>query len=146
MFQKKGPFTSLSFWLLVSLTLYLSPIREIRVSKQHTRNTASWEVGIGERSKVRVGGKVKVGDKCLGDWHLPPNVYFSCTCPNFSLFKWMNHCMSECISEHYNCVGTCDGLSFRAVTSVPCALLFQHLARSAIGVAHDDRAALFAAD
>ena len=35
--SKKGSFTSLSFLLLVSLTLYLSPIREIRVSKQHTK-------------------------------------------------------------------------------------------------------------
>ena len=54
--------------------------------------------------------------------------------------------MSESISEHDNCTGLCDGLFFRAVTSVPFALLFQHLARSAIGVAHDDRAALFAVD
>ena len=37
--------------------------------------------------------------------------------------------------------------AFRAVTSAaPFALLLQHLARSAIGVAHDDRAALFAVD
>ena len=61
--------------------------------------------------------------------------------------------MSECISEHDNCTGLCDGLSFRAVTSATCALSLQHLAlslqhlaRSAIGVAHDDRAALFAVD
>ena len=54
--------------------------------------------------------------------------------------------MSERISEHYNCTGLCDGLFFRAVTSAPCALLLQHLARSAIGVAHDGSAALFAVD
>ena len=62
--------------------------------------------------------------------------------------------MSESISEHYNCTGLCDELFLRAVTSVPCALLLQflaqslhqHLARSAIRVAHDDRAALFAVD
>lgn len=55
--------------------------------------------------------------------------------------------MSESISEHYNCTGLCDRLFLRAVTSVPFALsLQQHLARSAIGVAHDDRAALFAVD
>ena len=30
----------------------------------------------GERSKAKVGGKVKVGGKYLGDWHLPPTVYF----------------------------------------------------------------------
>ena len=55
--------------------------------------------------------------------------------------------MSESISEHDNCTGLCDGLFFRAVTSAPFALsLHQQLARSAIGVAHDDRAALFAVD
>ena len=55
--------------------------------------------------------------------------------------------MSESISEHYNCVGLCDGLFIRAVTSAACApSLQQHLARSTIGVAHDDRAALFAVD
>ena len=59
--------------------------------------------------------------------------------------------MSESISEHYNCTGLCDGLFFRAVTSAvtsaaPFALLLQFLARSAIGVAHDDHAALFAVD
>ena len=62
--------------------------------------------------------------------------------------------MSESISEHDNCTGLCDGLFFRAVTSAahfavtsaPCALSLQHLARSAIGVAHDDHAALFAVD
>ena len=59
--------------------------------------------------------------------------------------------MSECIAEHYNCTGLCDGLFFRAVTSAVTspalfALSLQHLARSAIGVAHDDRAALFAVD
>ena len=30
----------------------------------------------GERSKAKVGGKEKVGGKCLGDWHLPPTIYF----------------------------------------------------------------------
>ena len=30
----------------------------------------------GERSKAKVGGKVKVGGKYLGDWHLPPTFYF----------------------------------------------------------------------
>ena len=55
--------------------------------------------------------------------------------------------MSECIAEHYNCTGLCDGLFFRAVTSAPFARsLHQHLAHSAIGVAHNDRAALFAVD
>ena len=59
--------------------------------------------------------------------------------------------MSESISEHYNCTGLCDGLFFRAVISpAPCAQSLQqslqHLARSTIGVAHDDRAALFAVD
>ena len=55
--------------------------------------------------------------------------------------------MSESISEHYNCTGLCDGLFFRAVTSAATrAQSLQHLARSAIGVAHDDRAALFAVD
>ncbi len=62
--------------------------------------------------------------------------------------------MSESISEHYNCTGLCDGLFFRAVISpAPFALSLQHLAqslqhlaRSTIGVAHDDRAALFAVD
>ena len=66
--------------------------------------------------------------------------------------------MSESISEYDNCTGLCDGLflrghfsAFRAVTSAVTspalfALSLQHLARSAIGVAHDDRAALFAVD
>ena len=70
--------------------------------------------------------------------------------------------MSESISEYDNCTGLCDGLflhghfssnlrchfsTLRAVISaVTCALLLQHLARSTIGVAHDDRAALFAVD
>ena len=63
--------------------------------------------------------------------------------------------MLESFSEHDNCVGLCDGLFLRAVTlAAPCAvtspapfaLSLQHLARSAIGVAHDDRAALFAVD
>ena len=56
--------------------------------------------------------------------------------------------MSECIAEHDDCTGLCDGLFLRAVTSAtPFARsLHQHLARSAIGVAHDDRAALFAVD
>ena len=56
--------------------------------------------------------------------------------------------MSESISEYENCTGLCDGLFIRAVISpAPCARsLHQHLARSTIGVAHDDRAALFAVD
>ena len=139
--SKKGPFASLSFWLLVSLTLYLSPIREIRVSKQHTRNTTSWEVGIGERRRQRESRRQV-------PWGLAFTSYFlfSCACPKYSLFERMNHWMLESISEHDNCTGLYDGLSFRAVTSAPCALLLQQLARSAIGVAHDDRAALFAVD
>ena len=113
--SKKGPFASLSFWLLVSLTLYLSPIREIRVSKQHTRNTTSWEVGIGERrrqseSRRQVPWELAFTSYCL----------FPCASPNFSLFKRMNHWMSESISEHYNCVG--------CMTDCPFALSLQHLA------------------
>ena len=115
--SKKGSFASLSFWLLVSLTLYLSPIREIRVSKQHTRNTASWEVGKGERRRQRESRRQV-------PWGLAFTSYclFSCASPKVSLLERMNHCMSENISEHDNCTGLCDGLFLRAVTSAaPCA-------------------------
>ena len=49
----------------------------------------SVKVNVG--GKAKVGGKVKVGGKCLGDWHLPPTVYFPCASPKFSLFEWTNH-------------------------------------------------------
>ena len=46
----------------------------------------------GQRSvKVNVGGKSESRRQMLLGWHLPPTVYVSCTCPNFSLFKRMNH-------------------------------------------------------
>ena len=83
--SKKGPFTSLSFLLLVSLTLYLSPIREIRVSKQHTRNTASWEVGKGERRRQSESWwQRKVGGKCF--WVGIHLLLFIFMCVSESLF------------------------------------------------------------
>ena len=144
------------FRLFVFLTLCLFDSLPFTHSRDSCFKTAHQGTPLRERSvKVNVGSKVKVGGKYLGDWHLPPNVYFSCACPKFSLFERMNHCMSEGISEHDNCTGLCDGLFIRAVTSaVTCAVTsaatfarsLQHLARSAIRVAHDDRAALFAVD
>ena len=41
--------------------------------------------------KAKVGGKVKVGGKCLGNWHLPPTVYFHVRLRNSPLFERMNH-------------------------------------------------------
>ena len=148
--SKKGSFVALSFWLFVSLALYLSPIREIRVSKQHTRNTTSWEVGIGERRRQRESRRQV-------PWGLAFTSYclFSCACPKVSLLERMTiECRRVPLSTIIASAVWRTVLSrghftstFRAVTSpAPCALLLQFLARSAIGVAHDDRAALFAVD
>ena len=80
------------------------------------KNTASWEVGKGERRRQRESRRQV-------PWGLAFTSYFlfSCACPNFSLFKQMNHWMSEGISEHDNCTGLYDGLFLRTVTSAPCA-------------------------
>ena len=132
------------------------------------RNTASWEVGKGEsrwqrectmqsESWRQSESRRQRESRRQVPWGLAFTSYFlfSCACPKYSLFERMNHWMSEGISEHDNCTGLCDGLFIRAVTSaVTCAVTsaatfarsLQHLARSAIGVAHDDRAALFTAD
>ena len=76
----------------------------------------------------------------FGDWHLPPTrVYFHVRV-RISLYSngWIIECRSVFLSTIIAPV---------CVTDCSFALsLQQHLARSAIRVAHDDRAALFSVD
>ena len=71
------------FRLFVFLTLCLFDSLPFTHSRDSCFKTAHQGTPLRERSvkvnvgsKVKVGGKEKVGGKCIGNWHLPPTVYF----------------------------------------------------------------------